>query len=487
MANNGVNSVRLLLVSREPSAHGSLRSLGLANDWHLDTADSGLDVLERIQSKASPHLVLLDLKHGETEMLHTLRWIRKVRPDLPVVLLSQPDDKAQMFEGLRLGARDNMTKPYQKLELEKVLKGHLSGHNSDRPGATGTEDIEPIDNEFFFIAASPRMRKLRARVELLAQVNAPVMILGESGSGKEVAARLIHKLSARSDSRFLKVNCAAIPEDLLESELFGYERGAFTGALRTKEGKLELCNKGTILLDEVAEMPRGLQAKLLHVLQENQFFRLGGKTTVDVDVRILAATNVDVERALTEKKLREDLYYRLSAFSIHIPPLRERKDEIPVLVGHFMTRMAKQYGLPSRNISAAVLQSCQQYAWPGNLRELENFVKRYLVMGEESPMPDETFLAGHVLGAAEDHASAADSANSLRSLVRSAKGEAEKSAIAGALDKTRWNRKAAARLLGVSYRALLYKIQEYEMRPPETYISSSFSVGIGAKSQRTGH
>src|SRR5258705_2499905 len=227
------------------------------------------------------------------------------------------------------------------------------------------------------------MKKIRSQAALVANVDIPVLLLGESGTGKEVLGRLIHKLSQRAHRTFLKVNCAAVPADLLESELFGYEAGAFTGATHPKPGKFELCNKGTILLDEIGEMPPSLQAKLLHVLQDQQFSRLGSRTVVKVDVRILAATNINIPEALANKRLREDLYYRLNAFTLQLPPLRERKEEIPILLKHFMARMSEQYARPSLPLSANMLQAWQDYSWPGNLRELNNFIKRYLVLGDE--------------------------------------------------------------------------------------------------------
>jgi transcriptional regulator with PAS, ATPase and Fis domain len=276
-------------------------------------------------------------------------------------------------------------------------------------------------------------------------------------------ARLIHKLSPRAHRTFLKVNCAAVPGDLLESELFGYEAGAFTGANHAKPGKFELCNKGTILLDEIGEMPPLLQAKLLHVLQDQQFSRLGGRTVIKVDVRILAATNIDIPEALANKRLREDLYYRLNAFTLQVPPLRERKEEIPILLKHFMGHMAERYARPPLPLSPTLLAACQEYSWPGNLRELNNFVKRYLVLGDEK-------LAIHELTPKSDGGGApfdatprngAESSGGLKSLSRNAKDEAEAEAIAKALDETNWNRKQAAVLLKISYKALLYKIRQY--------------------------
>jgi transcriptional regulator with PAS, ATPase and Fis domain len=290
-----------------------------------------------------------------------------------------------------------------------------------------------------------------------------VLLLGESGTGKEVLARLIHKLSPRAHRTFLKVNCAAVPADLLESELFGYEAGAFTGATHPKPGKFELCNKGTILLDEIGEMPPLLQAKLLHVLQDQQFSRLGSRSVIKVDVRILAATNIDIPEALATKRLREDLYYRLNAFTLQLPPLRERKEEVPILLKHFMSRMAERYARSPLPLSPTMLQACQDYPWPGNLRELNNFIKRYLILADENLAINELKPKSDGNGThfATASSGAEESVGGLKSLARSAKDEAEAEAIAKALEGTNWNRKQAAALLKISYKALLYKIRQY--------------------------
>jgi transcriptional regulator with PAS, ATPase and Fis domain len=276
---------------------------------------------------------------------------------------------------------------------------------------------------------------------------------------------LIHKLSPRAHRTFLKVNCAAVPADLLESELFGYEPGAFTGATHAKPGKFELCNKGTILLDEIGEMPPLLQAKLLHVLQDQTFSRLGSRTVVKVDVRILAATNINIPEALANKRLREDLYYRLNAFTLSLPPLRDRKEEIPILLKHFMSRMSESYARAPLPLSGPLMEACLRHSWPGNLRELSNFIKRYLVLGDETlaaselqPRPDG---GGGLHSDGTGRSAGADSAGGLKSLSRNAKDEAEAEAIARALDETNWNRKQAAVLLKISYKALLYKIRQY--------------------------
>ena len=330
-------------------------------------------------------------------------------------------------------------------------------------------DVEELYDDVFFVAASPAMRKIRSQAALVANVDIPVLMLGESGTGKEVVARLIHKLSPRAHRTFLKVNCAAVPADLLESELFGYEAGAFTGATHPKPGKFELCNKGTILLDEIGEMPPLLQAKLLHVLQDQQFSRLGSRSVIKVDVRILAATNINIPEAIANKQLREDLYYRLNAFMLQLPPLRERKEEIPILLKHFMSRMSEQYARPPLPLSQALLQACLEYAWPGNLRELNNFVKRYLVLGDEKLAVQELQPKHDGSGPRADSSSpTSEGGGGLKSLARSAKDEAEAEAIKQALNQTNWNRKQAAALLKISYKALLYKIRQYGIAQTST-------------------
>jgi len=311
------------------------------------------------------------------------------------------------------------------------------------------------------------MKKIRSQSKLVANVDIPVLMLGESGTGKEVVSRLIHKYSPRAHRTFLKVNCAAVPADLLESELFGYEPGAFTGATHSKPGKFELCNKGTILLDEIGEMPPQLQAKLLHVLQDQQFSRLGSRNVVKVDVRIIAATNIDIPKAIAEKKLREDLYYRLNGFTITLPPLRDRREEISILLRHFISQVAESYGRPSMTVSPRLLEACERYSWPGNLRELGNFVKRFLILGDEE-MAIHELQAGGPLATGVLSGNAAASESGLKGIVRNVKDEAEIEAISRALEQTNWNRKKAAAMLKISYKALLYKIRQYDIQRTTT-------------------
>jgi two-component system response regulator AtoC len=258
------------------------------------------------------------------------------------------------------------------------------------------------------------------------------------------------------------VNCAALPADLLESELFGYEAGAFTGANKPKPGKFEMAHKGTILLDEIGEMSAALQAKLLHVLQDGTFSRLGGRANVSVDARVLAATNIDVKKAIAERRLREDLYYRLNAFTVTVPPLRERREEIPILLRYYMNNLARQFGKNALPISDKLVQECLRYSWPGNLRELGNLVKRYLVLEDESQLVDELQCKTRDGGGEENSASGH---GGLKALVRSLKDDAEAREIQRALDDSNWNRKVAAVDLNISYKALLYKIKQHGLSP----------------------
>jgi DNA-binding NtrC family response regulator len=490
-------TVRVLAVSRESAILRLLWSIGEANSWQMETAGSGWDALDRVQSGFAPDLLLLDLPRRDGDSLLVLRWLRRTRPELPLIVLSYPEDAGHKREAIRLGAQDFLVRPLDEKELEMTLKRHLGPANEGAEDGVASQDIEQLAEGVFFIGNAPIMQKLRAQAELLAQADVPVLILGESGSGKDTAAHLIQALSVRSGCKFLKVNCAALPQNLLENELFGADLGSSTSGPRTKCGKLEACQNGTVLLDEISEMPNALQSKLLRALQEKRFVRPGSDAEIGVDVRILAATSTNIERAVSEKKLREDLYYRLSAFTLHVPPLRQRQEEIPLLLHHLMHQLAKRYGMAPRTFAPAVVEACQSYAWPGNVKELENFVKRYLVLGQseinaERLSPEEFLESGSESfwrGSAPDTDPIGnaheETSGSLKSLVHTVKLEAERNAIAAALEKTGWNRKAAARLLKVSYRTILYKIEQYHMKAPEGYsspfVASGYRAGNGHK------
>ncbi|HEU5409584.1 MAG TPA: sigma-54 dependent transcriptional regulator [Candidatus Acidoferrales bacterium] len=305
---------------------------------------------------------------------------------------------------------------------------------------------------------SPAMAELRHQIDRVATVDVPVLLLGESGAGKEFAARAIHARSLRNQRTFLKINCAALPSELLESELFGYESGAFTGAVRPKPGLFELCDHGTILLDEIGEIPPRLQAKLLHVLQDQQFSRLGGRRIITVDVRIIAATNIDINKALERKTFRADLYYRLNTITLHVPPLRERREDIPLFIDHFVDLLSVQLGCAPRPLSARAMQACLEYSWPGNVRELKSFICRHLVLQDDETLVAE-LLSISGPGAASQQGST--QASGLKPRIASIRAEAEKQLIEECLRKSRWNRTETARALHISTKTLWNKMRQY--------------------------
>jgi two-component system, NtrC family, response regulator AtoC len=442
-------------------------------EYRFESALSGQDTLERLRHTPIPELVLMNLEVPGGDGLRTLQQARELHPDLKIIMFGPGSDARSAALAVRMGALDYLSQPLEESELQAAFQQHLqeplallrpvpveeSFHESQ-------SEVVPLGDGVNFVCASPAMKQIYAQANVIAKFDIPVLMLGQSGTGKEVVSLLIHHLSPRAKHRFLKVNCAAVPTELLESELFGHEAGAFTGATKAKPGLFELCEKGTILLDEIGEMPPALQAKLLHFLQDHRFTRLGGRNSIQADVRILAATNINVEEALAAKTLREDLYYRLSGFTMRIPSLRDRKKEIPLLMNYFMQRNAVQFSSPARPFSQNLLQACLAYHWPGNLRQLENFVRRFLVLGDEDLAISELRRDQRSEGALVQMVQASRDPAGLKSLARSVKKEAEAVAIAHALEQTNWHRQKAATLLKISYKALLYKIKQYELHPP---------------------
>jgi two-component system, NtrC family, response regulator AtoC len=382
-----------------------------------------------------------------------------------------------------------------------VIRRHLDAAGTGPAGAgpadAASRNIEQLGPDTCFVSASLIMQKLRMQAALLAKADVPVLILGERGAGKYTVASLIHKLSVRSGFKLLRLNCAAMPEAVLEAELFGDQPVGQAGASRqsspsqsnlaqTSLGKFAAGEKGTILLEEIGEMPPAIQSRLLQVLQNHEQRSPGGSDALPAEVRILATSRANLDHVLAEQRLREDLYHRLSAFTLQVPPLRQRKDEIATLLRYFMHNLARHYGLPARGFSLNMLAACQRYSWPGNLTELEAFVKRYLVAGDPELMMSEIGVDSNgraeripvspAMGRLENREEKSGretkaKPESLKSLVQVVKGEAERTAIGAALMRTGWNRKAAARLLKVSYRTLLYKIEQHQMRAPQPYLS----------------
>jgi DNA-binding NtrC family response regulator len=463
-----VSAPNILLVDDEPSVLRYTKTLLEIDNYHVETAASGEEALQRMNHGPAPNLIVLDLVMPGMDGLQTLESCKKLRPEQKVVMISCVNDTNKVVQAIKMGASDYVTKPFLPPQLQGAVRRALGSAvvTNAKPSdqlVKGTEMVDDLDEDLFFLAASPVMKQIRAQVALIAKVNVPVLLLGESGVGKEIVSRLIHKMSVRAHRSMVKVNCAALPADLLESELFGYDAGAFTGANKSKPGKFEMAHKGTILLDEIGEMSAGLQAKLLHVLQDGTFSRLGGRANVTVDARVLAATNIDVKKAIAERKLREDLYYRLNAFTITVPPLRERREEIPILLRYYMNKLARQFGKNALPISEKLIQECLRYQWPGNLRELGNFVKRYLVLEDENMVVDE--LQNKTREGITDDGTTSSGRGGLKALVRSLKDDAEAKEIQRALDDSSWNRKVAASELNISYKALLYKIKQHGLLP----------------------
>jgi len=456
---------KILVVDDEPSIRKVLQTLLEVDGYKVETSASGKEALERVGSGERPDLIILDVLMPEIDGIETLRQLMQIDRSLSVIMLSCSNEVTTVVEAIRLGAMDYLTKPFEKPELEAAFLKCRQKQQLRSENEALREYCEALTEDISFLAASPQMLKIRQQILQIAPVDVPVFISGESGVGKEVVSRMIHLRSTRRQQAFVKVNCAALPGELLESELFGYEQGAFTGAVRAKPGKFELANRGTIFLDEIAEMSPHLQAKLLHVLQDGQFSRLGARAVVNVDVRVLAATNVDVKEAMRTGRFREDLYYRLNVLSIHIPPLRERTAEIPLLFRHFLVKYSEKYGKAAMEPSKHLMEAALRYPWPGNLRELENFVKRYVILeDDEGSFRELVEMTGQQQRIApREEAAPAPKEQGLKALVRGLKDEAEMEAIADALEKTNWCRKDAARMLGISYKALLYKMRQFNL------------------------
>ena len=474
MKNKDKRNLHIAVLDPDPPVLKYIQK-ALADRYELSMFTEASMLFDRLRESPAPSLLLMDWDIGgdrteeggaENGAIRVLTRIRAEHPSLPVIVLACLAETAEVVAAARMGAMDVLLKPFKKSDIDQAVQRCLEERRAQET-EEGEDDSEiPLDENTSFVRACKRMREIESQCRLVARADIPVLVLGESGTGKEVATIFIHKMSARSKGSFVKVNCAAMPADLLESELFGYEPGAFTGAIKAKPGKFELCNKGTIFLDEIGEMPAALQAKLLQVLQDGSFSRLGSRSSVKVDVRVIAATNVDIKAAIAQKTFREDLYYRLNGFTLKMPPLRERTEEIPTLANHFMRKVAAKYERPPLPISPLLMQAFCNNPWPGNLRELENTIKRYLILGDEQAIIEELNPSQEVelLTAAADDSSGN---GSLKHLVRNLKGGAESAAIAKALESTGWNRKAAANELQISYKALLYKIKQYSLAPPK--------------------
>jgi two-component system response regulator AtoC len=405
---------------------------------------------------------LVDEEVAGPDGMDLLRRLRRQGgdPGPIILLLADINNRSRILEAKALGAEEVVSKPPKPEELEQAIQGVLARPRHPGGGEVPADDATGRPEQEFALWRSPRMQEVWGIIQHAARVDVPVLICGETGTGKGLVARGIHHLSPRQDRPFVRVNCTAVPRDLLETELFGPERGAFTGGQQLKIGKFESAHHGTIFLDEIGELHPGLQAKVFRALQEGEFLRAGEVPPTKVDVRIIAATNQDLERAVRAGRFREDLYYALNVIQIAVPPLRERPEDIPLLANYFTERFAKQFHREGFALPPTVIERLAQHTYPGNVRELENIVKRMIVLNDPS-LPESLLprRRGEAVGGGPS-GQAEVQVRSLKEVAREAARAAEREVIAKALDQTGWNRVRAARLLKISYRALLYKIKE---------------------------
>ena len=465
--------MKILVIDDDPKVAWIL-SEGLANSFEFVSARNGSEGLQMVTTE-KPHLVLLDIKMPDMSGIEVLKKLNKVDIRPEVIMLSGHDDTHYVVESIQNGAAEFIKKPFDVKEVEIHINSILEKSRLKREVTSLRTELRARSQYDAFIGDSHKITQVKNLVEQVAGSELTVLIRGESGTGKEIVARMIHNISGRSEESFTKVNCAAIPRDLLEAELFGYEKGAFTGAHKTKPGRFEVANKGTMFLDEIGDMPLELQSKLLQVLEQQEFVRVGGINTIHVDVRIICATNRNLEEAIGKGRFRDDLFYRLNEITIFLPPLRDRKEDIPLLVGHFIDKYTKLYQREVARLSEGALEQLGTAPWPGNVRQLENLIKQVVVRGDESIIVD--LLAAQALPSGARSGFAAtqtpesqarpfagpDKSYSLKKRVGEAVTREEKGLISEVLTKTNWNRRKASEILEISYRSLLYKIKEYSL------------------------
>ena len=448
--------------------------------YSVELAQDGDEVLSCLRaSRGEIDAVLLDIMMPNRDGFETLQEIRGLNPDLPVIMLSGAASSINIVNAMKSGATDFLCKPVGHDELRKAISRAL-----DRSGiAYAPTTRVPAPATGAFLGNNPRMREIQNLLGQIGWSEAPVLIQGETGSGKEVLARELHARSPRANKPFLKLNCAALPSELVESELFGYERGAFTGAFQKKAGMFETADGGTLLLDEIGDMDVRLQSKLLQVLQDSTFQRIGGKETVKVDVRVMAATHRDLEKAIADRTFREDLYYRLNVINVHLPPLRERKEDV-VPLAEFLMRKHATKNAPVPAFTLDLQHAMMTYHWPGNVRELENYVRKFLIFRDSDVIARELHAKATrssltiAAPVAEPHPVPVkhhvEDSPILEQVVK-AKQQAETDAILAALNSTHWNRKRAAALLKIDYKALLYKMKKLgiEAKPAPATVAAA--------------
>ncbi len=370
---------KLLVIDDETDVRYAFRRLFDSPDIELRLASSGEEGL-RMLKEFHPNLIVMDIRMGGMNGLQTLQAIRQFDTKTPVILMTAYGATQTAIEAMKLGAYDYVLKPFDVPKLQKLIFEALKASRDMTKPVSFETDAETLDDELGMIGRSEPMQQVFKLIGQLANSDATVLITGESGTGKELVARAIYQNSPRGKNSFLAINCAAIPENLLESELFGHEKGSFTGANQTRVGKFEQCHNGTLFLDEIGDMSLPTQTKMLRVLQSGTFEKLGSNKPVEVDVRVIAATNQKLEETVLEKKFREDLFYRLNVVRIQLPALRERKEDIPLLVHYFLRKFSNLFGIPAKRINEDALEALKNYEWPGNVRELENVMQRAFVV-----------------------------------------------------------------------------------------------------------
>ena len=457
---------RVLVADDERNIRWVLENLLREKGFDVVQVRDGEEALKRL-GEGDFSLAILDIKMPRLDGLEVLK---RTERDVPVIIITAQDTMRNTIEAMKSGAFDYITKPFDLDELEIIIDRAVETHRLRREAFSLRERWrEELEKEAIFVGRSPSIKRIFKTIGRIAEQDVTVLITGESGTGKEVLAKVIHLHSRRAGGPFIAINSAAIPKDLIESELFGYEKGAFTGATSEKPGKLELAHGGTLFLDEIGDMSLETQIKLLRVIQEREFFRLGGRRPVRVDVRIIAATNQDLKKAVAEGRFREDLFYRLNVVTIHLPPLRERKGDIPLLVEHFLSRFEREMGLGSKTLSQEAMDSLFEYNWPGNVRELENALRSAYVLSpgsiilkENLPLPaakGEPSLERLIRGIIEKMVPQ-ERRFTKGELYRIIVGGVEKTLIEVALKYTKGNQIQAARILGINRNTLRKKIKE---------------------------
>jgi two-component system response regulator AtoC len=485
-----VKNGRTILVGEdELEVRGYLEMALKCLGYSVELAQDGDEVLACLQSSRTDFAaILLDIVMPSRDGIDTLREIRRMNADIPVIVVSGASSAMNIVTAMKNGGTDFLCKPVAHEDLRKAIARALENKGADSlPPSRNTAPVTRV-----FLGRNPQMKEIQTLIGQIGWFEPPVLIQGETGSGKEVVARELHAQSPRAHRSFLKLNCAALPTELVESELFGYERGAFTGAFQKKAGMFEMADGGTILLDEIGDMDVRLQAKLLQVLQDHEFQRIGGKETIKVDVRVIAATHRDLEKAIADRTFREDLYYRLNVINIVMPPLRERTEDIIPLAEFLMKKHASQ-NIPNPAITPELKHAMMSHHWPGNVRELENFVRKFLILREPDllardlrakiarrsmicpPMPD-MYAPAHQIAE-----------RPILEQVTRAKRQAETEAILATLNSTRWNRKQAAMLLKIDYKALLYKMKKLGIEDTETQDQRTDAVHLEEQAWRDGH